>query len=136
MSTSSLTDRLRAELAADVDAAADKSLVDWLLTAVETVFSLGIFCRTMMYSCVWAVNYNDEGAEINLTLLDEPLTEPRWGVVDKFQASILCVCWAGFWFYGVNIDPNNPTWMFALLGANAAVLVLDPLRVVVWEVRR
>lgn len=128
-----LTDWLRAELRDDLDATADKSAVDWIVTAVGTVFALGILCRTMMYSCVWAVNYHDEGAEISLRLFAEPLTEPRWTFVDRLQASVLCVCWAGFWFYAVTINPNNPTWMFGLLASNSAVLVLDPVRVLVSE---
>ena len=134
MSTSSLTDRLRAELAADLDAAADKSLAAWLVTAVDTVVAFGLVARTMCYACVYAINHNEPGAEIAFSVTAEPLTADWWTLADRLQASLVGPI-AVAWFIAAHEFGAMPRAWFGFLAVNAAVLVVDPIRVVVWEVR-
>jgi len=130
--TDTLTDWLRAELAADREAAAEKTATDWVITAVDTTVALGLLARTMIYSCVYAVNHAEEGAEIAFSLAAEPLEAGCWRFVDRVQASLLgpiAVAWVVS-VYGV--EPMPPAWL-GLLTSNAAVLLVDPVRVVVSE---
>ena len=132
----SLVEWLRGELAADLDTVESYRLRDYVLRVVETPLAAGLVSRTMMYSVVHWVNHNEPGAEISFQLFADPLTADCWEPIDRAQADLLCVCFAGFWYEGVSVDPSNPTWMFALLWLNGAVLFLEPLRVGIAEVRR
>jgi len=135
MTTETLTDWLRAELEADREAAAEKTATDWLITAVDTVVALGLLARTMIYSCVYAVNYGEGEAPIAFSLGEPPLTADCWGFVDRLQASLLGPISVA-WFIEAHAFEAMPAAWLALLAANAAVLVVDPLRVVVGEVVR
>jgi len=126
---------LRAELAADREAAAEKSLTDWLITGLDTIVALGLLARTMMYSCVYALNHNEPGAEIAFSLADPPLEADCWGFVDDLQASLLGPI-AVAWVITAHEFGSMPTAWFGFLAINAAVLLVDPLRVVATEVVR
>lgn len=133
--TETLVDWLRAELEADRQAAAEKSIGDWLITGVDTIVALGLFARTCIYACVYAVNYGEGEAPIAFSLADEPLEAEWWGFVDKLQASLLGPIVVGFVIEAHQVGSMPAAW-FAFLALNAAVLVLDPLRVIGAEVSR
>jgi len=128
-----LTDWLRAELAADWEAATDYSLVDWLVVVVDTAVALGLLARTMIHSCIYAVNHTEPGAEIGVSLAEPPLTADCWGLGDALQAGLLGPIVVAFVVEAHAIEPMPTAWL-ALLAANAAVLVVDPVVAVAWEV--
>jgi len=135
MTTETLTDWLRAELEADREAAAEKSTADWLITVVDTVVAVGLLARTMIYSCIYGLNHNEPGAEIAFSLGEPPIEADCWGFDDALQASLLGPI-AVAWVIEAHAVDSMPVAWFGLLAANAAVLVVDPLRVVVSEVVR
>jgi len=131
--TTDLREWLRAELAADRQAAAEKSLGEWLITGLDTVVALGLLARTMIHSVVYAVNHNEPDAEIGFSLVEPPLTADCWRFVDRLQAAVLGPIVVAWVIEAHEVAAMPGAWL-GLLAANAAVLVGDPVVVVAQEV--
>ena len=131
--TADLREWLRAELEADREAAAKKSPGEWLVTAVDTGVALGLLARTMIHSCIYAVNHGEPDAEIAFSLAEAPLTADCWGLVDRLQAALLGPIVVAWVIEAHEVAAMPGAWL-GVLAANAAVLVVDPVAVVAQEV--
>jgi len=127
MTTSDLRAWLRAELADDREAIADKSATDWLVTVVDTVLALVVVIRLSATSWVWAINYGDGVADLNYSYTGPYARAARWSLVDRLQVSVLCAWLPIFMYHAFGFD--GPAWAELVVGTQAVVLMLEPVRV-------
>lgn len=137
--TSDLTEWLRAELAADTEAIQSKSAREWLLTLVKTTLPLYLWARAFFASMVWAINHQAEihdddspAPTVNLSVCGPAMMHSEWQRGDSLQVAALCV-WLPVWFYHA-LWGGGPLWAVGFAGLQAAVLVVEPVRVGVREV--
>ena len=123
---SQLLDQIRDDLAADLEAARSLSAADWIRAGVDATLSAGLFCRTAIHSCVYAVNYGEPGAEISMSLWDCPLDAESWTPWDSVQASsvsLAIVIWLASQASTIRTDPA----LAVAVASQASVLAIDPL---------
>lgn len=119
-------DQLRDDLAADLEVARAMSPGDWLRALVDVCLSAGLFCRTAIYSCVYAVNYGEKGAEISTSLWEPPLTAEPWTPWDRLQASSVSLGVA-IWLVGNVVTNQNEALITAAVAVQVSVLAIDPV---------
>ena len=119
-------DQLRDDLAADLEVARAMSLGDWLRALVNLCLSAGLVCRTAIYSCVYAGNYGEKGAEISTSLWERPLTAEAWTPWDRLQASSVSLGVA-IWLAGDLVTNQNEALVTAVVAVQVSVLAIDPV---------
>jgi len=145
MTTNDLAAWLRAELADDREAIADKSATDWLVTLVETLVPLAVLIRLSAATLLWIGSHEqthefepafDENGYWNGGLQGPPIQAPEWNSTDSIHSALICalvppIVWLSAQpyyvpsIYAVRLGSITAAW----LGLNAAVLMSEPLRV-------
>jgi len=105
-----------------------ESNVDWWHHGELIVLGLGLFIRAMAASVVWAIVYNKSGATLSFRLFEDPIQADDWNWLDGLQTALLGV--GILWFAGGMYPMRDAPLLVAHLAANAAVPVVDGLRVV------
>ena len=118
--------QLRDDLAADLEVARSMSLRDWARALVDASLSAGLVTRTTIYSCVYAVNYAEPGAEISTSLWERPLTAEPWTPWDRLQASSVSLA-AAIWLAGDLVTNQNEALVTAVVAVQVSVLAIDPV---------
>lgn len=67
------------------------------------VFGLGLTLRTATAALVWAIVYNDRGADLSWSLFEPTVIAERWRVLDELQTVLIvaavvvvAIQWPGF----------------------------------------
>jgi len=124
--SASLLGQLRDDLAADLEVARSMSLGDWSRALVNLCLSAGLFCRTAIYSCVYAVLYGERGAEISTSLWERPLTAEPWTPWDRVQASSVSLAVA-IWIVGELVTEQHEALITVVVAVQVLVLAIDPV---------
>jgi hypothetical protein len=127
-------DWLRAELAADRDTLATRTPREHAVAALDTLLAPGLYARSTIHACVYAINHAERGADTTFSVAKRPLDAPAWRPRDDLQAALLCVLTLGVFATPLASLPSTP-WLRALVVAQALPLACDPLAALV-EVRR
>lgn len=101
--------------------------IDWWHHVELIVLGLGLFIRAMAASIVWGLVHNKSGATLSFRLLEDPIQANDWSWLDGFQTAFLGV--AIMWFCGGMYPMRDLPLLIAFLGMNAAVPVVDGVRV-------
>ena len=117
------TDWLRDELASDMEEMEARSPTEWVRVCVDTVLMLGLVFRAAVYSCTYAINYAEKGAEISFRVDERPLSAEPWGAGDELQASTLTVIVAAL-IAQYSSPPASPA-VLVVVASVAIVLALD-----------
>ena len=125
---------LRDELAADLDAARAFTATDWLREAVDTVLAPGLFARSTVHACVYAIIHAEEGADTTVSLARPPIVADAWRDRDAVTASLLSVWALGIFATDLASLPADPA-LRAVVVAQLLPLALDPVAVAVGVAR-
>lgn len=125
---------LRDELAADVEAVRAYDATDWVREAVDTALAPGLYLRTTVHACVYAIFYAERGAEIAFSLSEPPIAADAWRPRDAVTASLLSAWLVTFGATGIASPPSDPL-LAGVVALQCGVLVVDPL-VTLGEVAR
>ena len=117
---------LRAELAADRERLAAMSPREYAVAAVDTLFAPGLWARSTVHACVYAINHAEPGATTTFSVAERPIDAPAWRPRDDVQASLLCALTLG-WFATPFVALPATPWLAAVVVAQALPLALDPL---------
>jgi hypothetical protein len=131
-------DWLRAELAADMDAAAQKSGRDVVRDAVETLLAFGLLARVALHTLVFVflTDGADPDVEYRLTAgpqvawLDEPLTTAQDLELRFYSTGIATYLVLGWHVGGEGFVAGASPALVGLVAANVAVVLGEP----VWAV--
>jgi len=102
--------------------------IDWWHHLELIVLGLGLFIRAMAASVVWGLVHNKSGATLSFRLLQHPIQADDWSWLDSVQTAILGV--AIMWFCGGMYPMRDLPILIAFLAVNAAVPVVDVVRLV------
>lgn len=133
--TETLTDWLRAELAADREAAAEKSLVDWVVAVVETVVALAVVVRLSIAAGVWAIHHGEPESPLNPNPFDAPISNDAWTRHDAIEVAALCVVLPTLFTITHDLAALDWTAETGYLGLQVLALGFEPVRVGFWELR-
>ena len=117
---------LRAELAADRDRLAAMSPREAAVAVVDTVLAPGLWARSTVHACVYAVNHAEAGATTTFSVAQRPIDADAWRPRDDVQASLLCVYPLAYLATPYASVPSEP-WLAAVVIAQALPLALDPV---------
>jgi len=135
--TSDTADWLRAELAADWEAAVDYSLVDWLVVVVETVVALAMVVRLSAAAVVYLTHHREPGGVIRTNPFVAPIDDDVWTADDAMATALLGLLFAVIISLGYNLDTLGE-WTIGVwyVAAQGGTLAWELLRVLLFEVWR
>ena len=134
--TETFVDWLRAELAADLDAAADKSTADWLIILVETSVAVAVLVRLSIAAGVWGLHYGEPESPLQTNPFGPPIDNDRWSTADGLEVALLCLLVLVFLSTSYDIRAfGEVTVGVAYVYLQIAAVVFEPIRVV-WEIVR
>ena len=116
---------LRDELAADLDAARTFTAADWLREAVDTVLAPGLFARSTVHACVYAIIHAEEGADTTVSLARQPIAAECWRDRDAVTASLVSVWLLAALAMAPTTLPSGVAG--AIVAAQCVPLALDPV---------
>lgn len=117
---------LRAELAADRDRLAAMSPREYAVAAVDTLLAPGLWARSTVHACVYAINHAEHGAETTFSVAERPIDADPWRPRDDVQASLLGPIALAFLATPLASPPADPL-LAAFAALQALPLALDPL---------
>ena len=120
---------LRAELAADRERLAAMSLTDYAKSAVDTLLAPGLYLRSTIHACVYAINHGRTGATTTVSLFEPPLQAAWWRPSDRLQARALSWVALGAAATPFVSLPGDPA-LAAYVSLQALPLACDPLATV------
>ena len=123
---------LRAELAADREELEAMSPREYAVAALDTLLAPGLWARSTVHACVYAINHAEQGAETTFSVSQRPINADPWRPRDDVQASLLCALTLG-WFATPFVALPATPWLAAVVVAQALPLALDPVAAF-WEV--
>ncbi|MDB2293720.1 hypothetical protein PM085_15795 [Halorubrum ezzemoulense] len=119
-------DWLRAELAADREALAAMSPREAAVAAVDTLLAPGLWARSTVHACVYAINHAEPGADTTFSVAQRPIEAACWRPRDDVQASLLGPIALAFLATPLASPPADPL-LAAFAALQALPLALDPL---------
>jgi len=117
---------LRAELEADRERLAAMSGREYAVAAVDTLLAPGLWARSTVHACVYAINHAERGATTTFSVAQRPIDAACWRPRDDVQASLLCVWPLAYLATPYASVPSEP-WLAAVVIAQALPLALDPV---------
>jgi len=115
----------RDELAADIAAARAFTPTDWLREGVDTVLAPGLWMRSTVHACVYAIYHAEKGAEITFSVARPPIDAACWRWHDAVTASLLSVWALGIFATDLASLPADPL-LAAVVALQCVPLALDP----------
>jgi len=116
---------LRDELGADIAAARAYDATDWLREAVDTALAPGLWMRSTIHACVYAIYHAEPGAETTFSVARPPIVADAWRERDSVTASLLSVWALGIFATDLASLPDA-TLLAAVVALQCVPLALDP----------
>jgi len=124
----------RDELAADIAAARAFTPTDWLREGVDTVLAPGLWMRSTVHACVYAIYHAEPGADTTFSVARPPIDAACWRWHDAMTASLLSVWALGLFATDLASLPVDPA-LRALVVTQLLPLACDPVAVAVGVAR-
>lgn len=119
-------DWLRDDLDADREALGSMSAREYAIAALDTVLAPGLYLRSTIHACVYAINHAEKGAETTFSVAERPIRAACWRPRDDVQASLLCVWLLSFGATRYAALPSD-TVLAAFVVLQTLPLALDPV---------